>query len=212
MDMKVKSDLIRSEREKRAWSQQHLATVTALGLRTIQRIELNGTASYDSVQAIAACLDLSVSEIRIDLQPNHSIRKSFGISKTYLSAIAAAIVGMAVVVSVQGVAADQVKLDLGVTLSTATDKNEYLSQVLLDTGDEIELRMDEKFSLNVGAEIVNGNEIVIAFKVYEFKDEIYSLLGEPRLLTTGGNQAEVEVGPSDEDGVTFRISVTPQIQ
>ena len=77
MDMKVNSDLIRSEREKCAWSQQHLATVTALGLRTIQRIELNGTASCDSVQTIASCLDVPVSDLRINVPASHPIQKAF---------------------------------------------------------------------------------------------------------------------------------------
>ena len=33
MEMKVDATLIRSEREKRAWSQEHLAEVAGLGLR-----------------------------------------------------------------------------------------------------------------------------------------------------------------------------------
>ena len=42
MDMKVDSSYIKRERERRAWSQEHLAEVTGLGLRTIQRIEKTG--------------------------------------------------------------------------------------------------------------------------------------------------------------------------
>jgi ribosome-binding protein aMBF1 (putative translation factor) len=48
MDMRLDSALIRQEREKRAWSQEHLAGVTGLALRTIQRIESTGSASYES--------------------------------------------------------------------------------------------------------------------------------------------------------------------
>jgi transcriptional regulator with XRE-family HTH domain len=53
MDMKLNATLIRQERDKRAWSQEHLADVTGLALRTIQRIESTGSASYESAGAIA---------------------------------------------------------------------------------------------------------------------------------------------------------------
>jgi transcriptional regulator with XRE-family HTH domain len=65
MDMQIDSQRIRSEREKRAWSQEHLAKLTGLGLRTVQRIESSGSASYESVSAIAAVLEISVSELRV---------------------------------------------------------------------------------------------------------------------------------------------------
>jgi transcriptional regulator with XRE-family HTH domain len=70
MDMKLNSTFIRLEREKRAWSQEHLAGATGLGLRTIQRIESTGSASYESATAIAAVFDLPVTALRVDdLQP-----------------------------------------------------------------------------------------------------------------------------------------------
>ena len=61
MDMRVNAERIRAERTQRAWSQEHLAKVTDLGLRTIQRIEASGSASNESISAIAAALDLPAS-------------------------------------------------------------------------------------------------------------------------------------------------------
>jgi len=70
MDMKLKTAVIRQEREERAWSQEHLAGVTGLALRTIQRIESTGSASYESAGAIAAVFDLPVAALRDgELQP-----------------------------------------------------------------------------------------------------------------------------------------------
>lgn len=66
MDVKLNSALIRQEREKRAWSQEHLAEVTGLALRTVQRIESSGSASYDSASAIAAVFNLPVATLRYD--------------------------------------------------------------------------------------------------------------------------------------------------
>lgn len=63
--MHVNSALIRAEREKRAWSQEHLAMVARLGLRTVQRIEATGVASYDSVRAIAAAYEMAPADLRL---------------------------------------------------------------------------------------------------------------------------------------------------
>ena len=65
MDVKVDSDKIKSERAKRAWSQVHLATVAGISLRTLQRIEKTGTASQESVRALASALSLAVSDLQL---------------------------------------------------------------------------------------------------------------------------------------------------
>jgi len=66
MDVQVDADFIRSERERRAWSQEHLAGASGIGARTIQRIEATGVASYESVRAISAALEVPVSRLRRD--------------------------------------------------------------------------------------------------------------------------------------------------
>ena len=63
MEMQVDSQLIRAEREKRAWSQSHLASVTGLGIRTIQRIEGDGRSSYESAAAIATAYSMTVADL-----------------------------------------------------------------------------------------------------------------------------------------------------
>ena len=64
MDVKVDSKLIRLEREKRAWTQEHLAKASGLSLRTIQRVEKTSAASFESVRALAAVFELSVADLR----------------------------------------------------------------------------------------------------------------------------------------------------
>jgi transcriptional regulator with XRE-family HTH domain len=64
MEMKIYSKLIRAEREKRGWSQEHLANVAGLSLRTIQRIENAGSASFESATALASVLSVEVAELR----------------------------------------------------------------------------------------------------------------------------------------------------
>ena len=62
--MRVDSNLIKSEREKRGWSQGHLASVAGLSLRTIQRIEKTGSASFESATALASVFSLEVAALR----------------------------------------------------------------------------------------------------------------------------------------------------
>jgi transcriptional regulator with XRE-family HTH domain len=69
MDVRVDSALIRSEREKRAWSQEHLAGAAGVGARTIQRIEATGVASFESARAVCAALELPLSRLRGDDEP-----------------------------------------------------------------------------------------------------------------------------------------------
>lgn len=66
MDVQVDGDLIRSERERRAWSQEHLAAAAGIGVRTVQRVEATGVASYESLRAISAALEVPLAQVRRD--------------------------------------------------------------------------------------------------------------------------------------------------
>jgi transcriptional regulator with XRE-family HTH domain len=64
--VRVDSTLIKSERENRGWTQGHLARVAGLSLRTIQRIEKTGSASLESVTALASVFSVGVADLRAD--------------------------------------------------------------------------------------------------------------------------------------------------
>ena len=66
MEVRVDSSRIRSERENRGWSQGHLASVAGVSLRTIQRIEKTGSASFESVTALASVLSVEVADLRVN--------------------------------------------------------------------------------------------------------------------------------------------------
>jgi transcriptional regulator with XRE-family HTH domain len=61
--MAVSREKIKALREARAWSPAHLAQAASLSLRTVQRVEAEGTASAETRLAIAAALDVSVGEL-----------------------------------------------------------------------------------------------------------------------------------------------------
>ena len=48
MNRNVDRYLLKKWRESRAWSQEHLATLAGLSLRTIQRVETDGRASAET--------------------------------------------------------------------------------------------------------------------------------------------------------------------
>ena len=63
----MKSDLIadkiRSLRQERAWSQAQLAEIASLSIRTVQRVELKGRCSQETLLALASAFEINVSEL-----------------------------------------------------------------------------------------------------------------------------------------------------
>lgn len=60
MEMIINAEKVIAERKIRAWSQQHLADACAVSLRTIQRVENNGSGSLETIKSLASCFDLDV--------------------------------------------------------------------------------------------------------------------------------------------------------
>ena len=56
--------LIQKLRLQRGWSQEQLAEITGLSVRTIQRIERGQTPSAESLKALAAVLDVDFGALR----------------------------------------------------------------------------------------------------------------------------------------------------
>jgi transcriptional regulator with XRE-family HTH domain len=61
--MKIDPVKLRKLRDARAWSQEHLASVAGLSVRTVQRIEAEGSASAESRLALAAALDVAPGDL-----------------------------------------------------------------------------------------------------------------------------------------------------
>jgi transcriptional regulator with XRE-family HTH domain len=61
--MSINGAAVRSLRERKSWSQEHLADASGLSVRTIQRVEIEGIASAETRLALAAALDVPVGEL-----------------------------------------------------------------------------------------------------------------------------------------------------
>jgi transcriptional regulator with XRE-family HTH domain len=55
--------LVRSEREKRNWTQEHLAEIAGVSTRTIQRIEISGAHSAETLRSVAAAFDVDCQDL-----------------------------------------------------------------------------------------------------------------------------------------------------
>jgi len=66
MSFKADASKIKRWREERQWSQEHLAELAGLGLRTVQRIENGEKASRESLMALAAAFNVEVMALCID--------------------------------------------------------------------------------------------------------------------------------------------------
>ena len=62
--MKVNTAQIVALRKRLSWSQDELATAAGLNLRTVQRIENEGTAALGSIKAIASALEVDLDDLK----------------------------------------------------------------------------------------------------------------------------------------------------
>jgi len=67
--MEVLSEKVREARMARGWTQQQLAEIANLSLRTVQRVENQSVASNETVSALSAVLELPRTEL-MAMNPN----------------------------------------------------------------------------------------------------------------------------------------------
>jgi len=67
MDMQLSVDKLKQQRDLRAWTQSHLAEVSDISLRTIQRIEKSGVASQESAQSICAAYEIKIEDLLVSV-------------------------------------------------------------------------------------------------------------------------------------------------
>lgn len=67
VEMKIDGNLVRNMREARAWSQEHLAALSGLSTRTVQRLEKDGTASLETRLAVAGAFDVEAESLGVGL-------------------------------------------------------------------------------------------------------------------------------------------------
>ena len=67
MEQMIDKDLIKKLRTERSWSQDQLSSISGLSIRTIQRIENEGSCSLESKKALAAAFDINANDLDINI-------------------------------------------------------------------------------------------------------------------------------------------------
>jgi transcriptional regulator with XRE-family HTH domain len=84
----MSGDRVKEMRERRAWSQGHLADAAGLNIRTVQRIEAGEPFSYETMLSLAAALDVDVSQLEPEDRQNDRSDRSFSKVRTAVAALA----------------------------------------------------------------------------------------------------------------------------
>ena len=66
MSFKTDTARIKRWREERHWSQEHLAELAGVGLRTLQRIENGQQASAETLKALASAFQVDAAALAVD--------------------------------------------------------------------------------------------------------------------------------------------------
>lgn len=77
--MQLNTTLIRQLRADKGWTQQQLADICNLSLRTIQRVELHGIASLETSKALAVAFEIDRQRLLQEEQPLSNSNDSNGV-------------------------------------------------------------------------------------------------------------------------------------
>jgi transcriptional regulator with XRE-family HTH domain len=210
MDMQLDPWVIRAERKKRAWSQEHLANVTGLGLRTVQRIEATGTASNESATALAAVLSLPLEQLTKSDSKNTQARHPILSRRGLIGLGATVVAGTCALLGFSFAFADDIAIDVGVSVFEEGEDDPSqvaMTKFLVEDGGDTDLEVDGIARFVITPTVRDDGRILINVEVFEFDGSDYVKTREPRVLTENGKEAEIVFGSSS--GNVFRVSVTP---
>ena len=195
MDMQINIELIKSQRNKRAWSQTHLAEVSGLSLRTIQRIEKTGAASLESVKSIASAFEVSVTDLQ-----GGAVSTTDKMKYKLSAFIGAVIISLSsffvVTATAQSIMVDVELSSSGSLLSKNQMVNEENEENVIIISDMIKVRFT--------AENQGDGTILISTKLYDLSKGQETLISSPSLTIEDGETAGIRSGG-------YSLSLTPNL-
>jgi transcriptional regulator with XRE-family HTH domain len=91
MDTLIDTQQLKTLRREKSWSQEELATVANVSLRTIQRIEKTGRCSLESKKALASAFGIDATDFDIDYE---ALEKRQGAARGVKWGMGGALLGM----------------------------------------------------------------------------------------------------------------------
>lgn len=192
MTVRIDPEIVRQERHNRGWSQLHLATVTGLGLRTVQRMEQTGAASYESAQALAACFEIPLDGLAAAERAAEERPRGFIARRTAVLGMASSFAAGALLMTMHGVAAEDIFLDLGVSVPSAA--NELRTQVYLDDGERFEYALPRGYRIAITPKIAADDTVRFEFEIYDDSQEPARLISQPAIVTMNGKEFRIVQG------------------
>lgn len=207
MDMKIAASKVRAGRERCAWSQEQLAEVSGLSLRTIQRVETSGSASFETAKALAAVFEVDLSELRAPApapaaEPVTSARR--GSRKWNYLGLAASLLLAIGILLVPNAHAGEVTLNVALELN---DEKLGDHQLVANEGKSAEIRLDGQVRLFVNPIVTADGSILLSMRVEEPAGQRWVEIGKPRIMVANGTQGQVKV--TSPKGKVYRIAITP---
>jgi transcriptional regulator with XRE-family HTH domain len=202
MDMQIDASRIRGERERRAWSQEHLGAVSGLSLRTVQRVEASGTASFETARALAAVFELPVEQLKSARAA--AAPRSAWARLRYLAAAALLAAGLSLFF-VRAAHAGDVALDVSVALD---DAKLGQHQLVAPEGKSAEIKLEGEIRLFINPIVTKEGTILLSMRVEGPAGSGWKEFAEPRVLVANGDEATVKV--TSPKGSNYWIAVRPK--
>jgi transcriptional regulator with XRE-family HTH domain len=200
--MQVKVARVKAERQKRAWTQEHLAAAADLGLRTVQRVEASGLASNETIKSLASVFECSIE----DLLVTNVGRPGLRLWKRPLSIGAALCFAIAsMVFFVSRATAGQVMLDV---ILGGDNPNVKVFKLMTEAGHQAEARLDQQLRIVLTPTLQQDDLILLSAEIYSYDGQEFRLLSTPKLLTRDGVDAQIRVGL--DDGKSIQMSIRPK--
>ncbi len=206
MPLSIETATIRRLRNGRTWTQEQLAHVAGLSLRTVQRIEARGQASQESLQAFAAALDC---QSVILLRKTGRRRPRRAGTSPYFAAVAslAAASILALVLYMPSILAQPVMLNVGLN---AGDERLVQAQLLSDEGRTSEVVLADELRIELVSSVTKQGDVFIEILLFEPDTEgSFLQVAEPAVLTADRRTASVEF--EAKSGQHYLLELTPEL-
>lgn len=208
MDMQIDSRRIRTERERRAWSQEQLGAAAGLSLRTIQRVENSGVGSLETLKSLAAVFEIEVGELRVAEEPGAAAsappgaRPRWAWARARYLAIASALVVVTGGFFATNVLASQVHLQLVLSLN---DRELGRHQLTTLPGRGGEIVYGGLIKIIVTPTVTSDGDILVSMRVDDIATTQYVRIGEPKVLARDGGEATLSL--TSTRGDVLRIAL-----
>ncbi len=195
MEMQININVIKTQRNNRAWSQTQLADVSGLSLRTIQRIEKSGVASLESVKSLASVFEMNIKDIqKCSKKSVYSLKSKL---VTLFGAVGIALLGLVMMPAT----AQSIMVDLELL---ENDEELASIQILNEENSESEMRISDVLKITFTSTKDIDGTVLISTKLYDLSDGKEVLISSPSVKTKHKETAEIRFG-------NYSLSLTPHL-